>query len=152
MINHSAAPLINWPQRFAKRRPSSACAPMFVWSSVLLTRRLIGRSRCQRVVHTERDACSGCQKHSSLTLVGFSLNVMTTSVNIYETNWNDAAEEQHTDIVFAYFVILSPLILQRTASLWPYLGKSVVVLCTKAHDFSGITPFAFVLCDSRSNT
>lgn len=70
-------------------------------------------------------------------------------VNIYEKNWNDAAEEQHTDFVFAYFVILSPLMLQI---LRTYLGESVVVLSSKARDFSSIVPFAFVLCDSPSNT
>lgn len=80
MINYSTAPLINWPQRFSKRRPSSVCVPMFVCSRVLLTRRLIGISRCRRLVHTERDACFGWQKaqHARvrfrpifLTLVGF---------------------------------------------------------------------------------
>lgn len=60
-------------------------------------------------------ACTGPFQAQLSHTSGFFLTVLTISVNIYETNWNDVAEEQHTDIVFAYFVILSPLILQRTA-------------------------------------
>lgn len=117
MINYSTAPLINWPQRFAKRQPSSLCVPMFVCSRVLLTRRLIGISRCRRLVHTERDACFGWQKaqHARVRFRPFFLTLVVFFCLCYdhfceylwkELEWRDRGTAcRHCFSLFCYSVL-----------------------------------------------